>query len=166
MMTIELGKNNDRPLNDVEKTQVRKMSGQMAWIVGQTRPDMAFESCQLSNYGKCPTVQHLKDTSLKCGSSQGAYIIFLVGKEKVTPICWQSKKLQRVTKSPIVSETLALDEGADASYLLASIIQETYMLQKLPKIICFTDNKSLFNTLKTSNVTKDMRLRVDIARLR
>ena len=33
-------------------------------------------------------------------------------------------------------------------------------------MVCITDNKSLYETLKTTNVIKDMRLRVDIARLR
>ena len=36
----------------------------------------------------------------------------------------------------------------------------------MPKIKCRTDSKSLYDTLKTTNVTKDLRLRVDIARLR
>ena len=175
---IEDGMNNERLLNANEKNSLRSLGCQIAWVVGQTRPDIAFESCQISNYGKCPTVQHLKDAnktihkikkvgivisriknmksceivcyadathaSLKCGSSQGAYIIFLTQKDTVIPICWQSKKLQRVTKSLIASETLALSEGVDASFLLASIIQEIYLLDKLPKITCIIDNKSLF----------------------
>ena len=52
--------------------------------------------------------------SLPDGSSQGAFIVFLKGEGKVTPILWQSKKLKRVTKSPLASETLALGEAADA----------------------------------------------------
>ena len=104
--------------------------------------------------------------SLSCGSSQGAYIIFLQGNGKVAPLAWQSNKLGRVTKSPLASETMALGEGADASYLIANLMQEIFLLPNLPKIKCVTDNKSLYETLKTTNVTKDLRLRVDIARLR
>ena len=104
--------------------------------------------------------------SLSCGSSQGAFIIFLHGNGKVVPLSWQSKKLTRVTKSPLASETLALGDGADASFLIGSLIKEIFLLPNMPKIRCMTDNKSLFDTLKTTNVTKDMRLRVDIARLR
>ena len=46
--------------------------------------------------------------SLPDGASQGAYVVFCKGKGKVAPILWQSKKLKRVTKSPLASETLAL----------------------------------------------------------
>ena len=104
--------------------------------------------------------------SLNCGSSQGAYLILLHGNGKVVPVSWQSKKLIRVTKSPLASETLALGEGADASYLIGSLIKEIFLLPGIPKIRCKTDSKSLYDTLKTTNVTKDLRLRVDIARLR
>ena len=79
---------------------------------------------------------------------------------------WSSKKLDRITKSPIASETLALCEGADSAYLVASMIQEIFILPQLPKIICYIDNASLFETLKTSRSATDRRLRVDIARLR
>ena len=61
--------------------------------------------------------------SLKCGSSQGAHIIFISGEGKVIPVTWQSKKLARVTKSPLASEALALGEGVDAGYLVAAIIK-------------------------------------------
>ena len=104
--------------------------------------------------------------SLSCGSSQGAYIILLQGNGKVAPLAWQSKKLGCVTKSSFASETMVLGEGADASYLIANLIQEIFLLPKPPRITCSTDGKSLYETLKTTNVTKDLRLRVDIAQLR
>lgn len=199
---IENDSDNERWLTAKEKTCLRSLSGQIAWVSGQSRPDVAFDSCQISNYGKHPTVQNLKEinkairkikskevkitltrvenirtceiicftdathASLKDGSSQGAFVIFLKCGDRIIPICWQSKKLQRVTKSPIASETLALGEGADASFLLASILKDIFLMKSLPKITCFTDNKSLYDTLNTTNVTKDLRLRVDIARLR
>ena len=186
-----------------EITQLRGISGQLNWITSQTRPDSAFHSCEVANYGKDTTIKQLKDAnkairhiqnthlklkfnkmnmknvqvvcftdathaSLSCGSSQGAYIIFLqdVDKRNLSPIDWQSKKLCRVTKSPLASETLALAEGADASYLIATMLKEMLQLENIPKIKCFTDNKSLYETVKTTNSTKDLRLRVEIARLR
>ena len=103
--------------------------------------------------------------SLKCGSSQGAYMIFLQDEHTISPIDWQSKKLCRVTKSPLASEILALAEGADASYLIATMLMEMFKLQSVPKLICYTDNKSLYETVKTTNSTKDLRLRVEIAKL-
>ena len=86
-------------------------------MISQTRPDMAFEGCQIANFGKIPNMKMLKEankalrklkskkfslkipnvgdlasveilcftdtthTSLKCCSSQGAYIICLFGND-------------------------------------------------------------------------------------
>ena len=193
----------DKILSAAEKSELRSASGQFSWVVGQTRPDMAFENCQLSNYGRKPTYRYLRDAnkalrkmkrnqvqlkfpkienieqgniicyadathaSLPGGGSQGAHIIFIKGEgENCVPISWQSKKLSRVTKSPLASETLAVNDGADASYLLASIMQEIFPTSKRMLIEVVTDSQSLQDTSSTSNIVKDARLRVDMARLR
>ena len=85
---------------------------------------------------------------------------------KVAPISWQSRKLTRVTKSPLASETLALSEAADSGFLIASMVQEMFRLPSLPKVECYTDNGSLTETLQTSKIIIYKRLRVDITRLR
>ena len=105
--------------------------------------------------------------SLPDGSSQGGILVFLQGEnKKVVPISWQSRKLTRVTKSPLASETLALNEAADSGFLIASMVQEIFGLASLPQVECFTDNDSLNKTLQTTKIVSDKRLRVDIARLR
>ena len=43
--------------------------------------------------------------------------MFLCGNEKVAPITWKSKKLERMTKSPTASETMSLAEAADEAIL-------------------------------------------------
>ena len=94
-------------------------------------------------------------------------IVFLQGENGcVVPISRQSKKLNRVTKSPLVSKTLALSEAADAAFLMASIWQEVFGLSVLPKVLCRTDNDSLKEALYSSKVVSDRHLRVDIACLR
>ena len=105
--------------------------------------------------------------SMDDGSSQGGHIVFLRGvNNKVVPISWQSKRLYRVTKSPLASETLALCEGADAGFLVSSLVREIFNLPSLPPVQCYTDNRSLTDTLVTTRVISDRRLRVDVARLR
>ena len=105
--------------------------------------------------------------SMDDGSSQGGHIVFLRGvNNKVVPISWQSKRLYRVTKSPLASETLALCEGADAGFLVSSLVREIFNLPSLPPVQCYTDNRSLTDTLVTTKVISDRRLRVDVARLR
>ena len=71
-----------------------------------------------------------------------------------------------MTKSPLASETLALCEGADAGFLVSSLVREIFNLPSLPPVQCYTDNRSLTDTLVTTRVISDRRLRVDVARLR
>lgn len=49
---------------------------------------------------------------------------------------------------------------AYASYLFATQIKEIFLLNDLPQIKRVTDSNSLTDTLKTSNASKDWRLRV------
>ena len=46
------------------------------------------------------------------------------------------------------------------------MFKEVFGLKSLPTIHCITDSSSLVQTLHTSRVVSDRRLRVDIARLR
>ena len=103
--------------------------------------------------------------SLEDGSSQGAYIVLIKGTKGLIPISWQSKKLNRITKSPLASEASGVCEGADAAYLIAATLKEVYPSKKV-RVVCKTDSKSLFDTLKTTKVNADKRLRVDISRLK
>ena len=64
--------------------------------------------------------------SLPYGSSQGAFIVFIKGNEMVSPILWQSKKIPRVTKSSLASETLGVREAVDAGNLIANVMMEVY----------------------------------------
>ena len=35
-----------------KKAELKRLSGQMMWVTSQTRPDMSFETCVMSNMGK------------------------------------------------------------------------------------------------------------------
>ena len=61
---------------------------------------------------------------------------------------------------------MALAEAADNGFLIAKMTQEVFGLNVLPKVTCFTDNKSLYDNLQSSKIVQDSRLRVDIARIR
>ena len=103
--------------------------------------------------------------NLPDGSSQGGYIVLLSGEDdKVAPLAWQSKKLHRVTRSTLASETLATIEAVDAALLLAKQIGEVLSIE--PKINVFTDCKSLYQMLHTSKVVTDKSLRVSASYLR
>ena len=104
--------------------------------------------------------------SLADGSSQGAFIVFISGNGKMAPVLWRSKKLKRVTKSPLASEILAVGEASDAGVLIANVLKEVYMLKVMPKVTCYTDSKSMKDNLNTTNIIDDMSVRVEVARLR
>ena len=103
--------------------------------------------------------------NLPSGASQGGLIIFLAGNARVAPITWQSKKLDRVTKSPLGAETMALAEAADTSVLVVKMVEEIFK-NRLPPVTCLTDSRSLIDHMSTSHVIQDKRLRIDIARLK
>ena len=62
-------------LNEEEKAELKRLIGQMMWVTSQTRPDLSFETCIMSNAGKHPkmmtiheankTVRKLKSKSLQ-----------------------------------------------------------------------------------------------------
>ena len=192
----------DEALTADEKSQLRSVSGQLLWATSQTRPDCAYYSCVVSNYGKQPTVREIvtankavktiksrdvqltfpglgdpnrievvafsdaSHANLPSGASQGGFIVFLAGGGRICPFMWQSKKISRVTKSPLASETMELADAADAGHLAAVMIKEVFALNNEPKVRCLTDSKSLIDHLQTSHVIQDSRLRVDVARIR
>ena len=103
--------------------------------------------------------------NLSDGSSQGGHIIFLHGEDgRVSPIAWQSKKLHRVTRSTLASETLSTIEAVDVALLLRRQLSE--MLSIEPKVTVFIDCKSLYQMIQTSKVIEDKSLRVNASYLR
>ena len=201
-VTSERLQSKDDILSATEKSQLRSLSGQLLWATSQTRPDCAYYSCVVSNYGKEPTVREIvtankavktmksrdvrlsfpglgdpkqisvisysdaSHANLPSGASQGGYIVFLCGRGRILPFMWQSKKLNRVTKSPLASETMELADAADAGHLAAVILKEAFALSNEPPVKCLTDSRSLIEHLETSHVIQDSRLRVDVARIR
>ena len=199
---LEAGRKKDETLDEQDRKQLRSMCGQLLWASTQTRPDAAFDACQVSNYGSGATVKSLMEANkavkklradnlrivypclgdvklmkiivyadgshaaLPSGASQGANIVFVSGNGRSAPISWESKKLERVTKSPLATEISAVADAADHGHLVASMVKELYHLEKLPIIEVYTDSNSLKEHLETTHIINDPRLRVDIARLR
>lgn len=103
--------------------------------------------------------------NLPDGSSQGGFIVFITSsEEKAAPMVWQSRKLQRITRSTLSSETLSMVEAVDAGFLLVKQIEEVLGVQ--PPMIVYTDNQSLHQTVHTSHVLTDKSIRVNIGFLR
>ena len=79
-----------------------------------------------------------------------------------------SKCIKHVVRSTLAAETLAGVESLYTVFLLSSIIGEilSNKKDKGTEMNLFTDNKSLFDAINTTDVILDKRLRADIAALR
>ena len=51
------------PIDKKERDELRSLAGKMLWVTGQTRPDLAFETCSMSNVGKNPTVKKILEAN-------------------------------------------------------------------------------------------------------
>ena len=51
--------------SELSKDEVSELSisGQLLWATSQTRPDVAFEGCQVGNYGKHSTVRNVLEAN-------------------------------------------------------------------------------------------------------
>ena len=119
------------------------------------------------NLGDVNKVEFLcfADTSLgnlTGNASQIVYITFLLGENKrYAPIAWQSKKIPPVVNSTLAAETLALQEGC---YALKPFLSELVGQHELP-ISIYTDNKSLAESLLSTNILRDKHLDMDMTGL-
>ena len=69
-------------------------------------------------------------------------------------------------KSPLASETMLLADAADAGYYVAAMVEEIFGMKLKYQVQCYTYSKSFKDHLETRNIVSDLRLRVDMARLK
>ena len=103
--------------------------------------------------------------NLKSGASQEGFAIFLCGNEKYLPIAWKSRKLKRVVKSTLSAETLALEEALESFFTIRGLLSEVSNKEMHPDIFlnyCYTDNKSLVETVNSTKTLTKKQLKVDI----
>lgn len=105
--------------------------------------------------------------NLRNGGSQGGYIKFLKDDcGNLSPIMWQSKRLQRVVKSTMAAETLIQVEAAEAAFWLSNLLTEVCGRNVLNSIICYTDSRQLFEAVHSIKSVVDKRLRIDLSILK
>ena len=75
---------------------------------------------------------------------------------------WSLIKLKRAARSTLAAETLALSDGCDAFYFIASLAKEKIFSKKtkqnIVNIEAYTDNLSLYEILNTTKSIFDRRL--------
>ena len=130
-----------------------------------TQYKIKFPSFDLNTL-KLVTYTDASYNNLPDGGSQGGYIVFLSDGINSAPIRWHSGRIKRSVRSTLAAETVALADGCDATYNTLNLLKN--MINISYKIDChiYTDNESLFKTCNTTNLTSDLRLRVDLASIR
>ena len=107
-------------------------------------------------------------------SSTRSFVIFISGKEKVAPLSWCSKKLERVAKTIIYAEGIALgrclDEAVNLRQAMLQILgvpecTEDGEYTYLP-ITGVTDSRSLWDNINSTSQADDLKLRREVASIR
>ena len=104
--------------------------------------------------------------NLADGGSQGGFVVFLRGENgMINPVTWQSRKLRRVARSTLASETLALADGVDCALSVAKLLKELllnkYSTDEIP-IKCYIDNNDLQQALYSKKLVSERRLRIEL----
>ena len=70
-----------------------------------------------------------------------------------------------MARSTLTAETLAAVEALDAATMQKAVLEEM-LSSKLPPITLIVDNKSLFDTVRTTHLISEKRLLIDMGALR
>ena len=90
------------------------------------------------------------------------YLVFIVNSQHhSSPLSWRSGKVKRVVRSTIAAETLAMIEGLEDGIYLQNSMKELLGVE-IP-MVGYTDNQGQELALKSTKLTDDRRLRIDIA---
>ena len=101
----------------------------------------------------------LSFANLKNALSQGGYTEYLNKDEKTQSR--KPKKIQRFVKNTLAAETLAVALEILDIYCTIIVILLKDIVKKL-SIHCFTDNKSLLDSVSSTKTLQDKKLNVDI----
>ena len=97
-------------------------------------------------------------------SSVGAYVIFLVfSNNNCCLLTWHSNKIKRVVRSTLGAETLSLCDGLEDAIQHRALLKELLNVNNfdLP-ILAFVDNKNLVESIYSTSLVENKRLRMDL----
>ena len=80
-------------------------------------------------------------------SDEHVHICFIVGEhDEHALLSWQSKKLQRVVKSTLGAETMALMTGVESCFLFNTVLSELYKTH-FKLLVLFSQNGDQINLM-------------------
>ena len=99
-------------------------------------------------------------------SSTSGVLVFLGDESnRVCPLSWRSNKIRRVANSSLAAETLALHEGVKEGVYIQKLLREMMPGVSFP-IDAFVDHKGLVESVASTKLVSDRRLRLDIGALK
>ena len=99
-------------------------------------------------------------------SSTRSFVILLSGGGKVIPVSWCSKKLERVAKTIIYAEGIALGKCLDEAVNIKQTLSEILPAKNNIPIIGITDSKSLWDNIQSTSQSDDLKLRREVAAIK
>lgn len=102
-------------------------------------------------------------------SSCMGYIVLLANEDGLAcPIVWKSNKIRRVVRSTIAAEILACVEGIEHAMYVRNILLQMLLLnsEDAVPIIAFVDHQGAVESIHSTKLVEDKRLRIDIAAIK
>ena len=101
-------------------------------------------------------------------SSGRGHVIFLADENlRSAPLAWTVNKVKRVVTSTLAAEALSLHACINHAIYIRHVIAEA--LNRKPadmQIIAYTDSNNLSNSLHSTTLVSDQRLRIDIGAIK
>ena len=106
--------------------------------------------------------------NLEAAGSLGAHIVFIVNSQgHVCTINWAATKIKRVVRSSLAAEMLSLQDGLEDAIYIRKIVSTLLNQREVAiPITAYVDNKSVVQSLMSTKLVEDKRLRVDIAAIK
>ena len=73
-------------------------------------------------------------------------------------LAWNSLKIKRVVRSTLATETLSMTKGCDTYFFTAQIVNYIFQRRIINNVV-ITDNKSLLDSIQSTNFISDRRYR-------
>ena len=73
-------------------------------------------------------------------------------------LAWNSLKIKRVVRSTLATEILSMTKGCDTYFFTAQIVNYIFQRRIINNVV-ITDNKSLLDSIQSTNFISDRRYR-------
>ena len=164
----------DEPLSKKEKRSLRSLIGQLGWVSGQTRPDLAFDYCDLSSRVKTATVKDLFHANKVVAKAKSEHTVLTYPSfdkfETLRVVTYNDASLGNLRGGG--SQGGFVSFLADEGNMCAPVMWQSRKLKRVVKsamaaetLECYTDSNQLYDAVYSLKLIEDKRLRIDMGLL-